>query len=100
MNIQLAKKSSPEILFNWEVDSRKVIKGFQWSEEEGGTGTDSGTEFLVQIGVNRFGIVTHIFPEISVSENFEKKVIKALKDMRFSQITAETISWANVEISW
>ena len=99
-NIQLAKKSSPEILFNWEADSRKVIKGFQWSDEDGGIGADSGTEFLVQIGVNRFGIVTHIFPEISFSENFEKKVIKALKDMRFSQITAETISWANVEISW
>ena len=34
-NIQLRKKVALNT-FNWEVDSRKVIKGFQWSEEEGG----------------------------------------------------------------
>ena len=57
-------------------------------------------ELAIQIGINRFGVITHLFPEKSVSQSFENKVIKALKEMRFSQATAEMISWATVEISW
>ena len=99
-NVNLKKGTAPNVTFVWESDTREVIKEFKWLNDTEDTLPNSGSELVLQIGVNRFGRITHLFPEKSVLKEIEDKVIKALKDMRFSQISAERTSWAAVEFSW
>ncbi len=99
-NIQLKKNEKPNIVFTWESESREIIKDLNWSQNQELISANLEGELVMQIGINRFGVITHLFPEKSVSQSFENKVIKALKEIRFSQTTAEMISWATVEISW
>ena len=99
-NVNLKKGTAPNVTFVWESETREVIKEFKWLNDTEDTLPNSGSELVLQIGVNRFGKITHLFPEKSVLKEIEDKVIKALKDMRFSQISAERTSWAAVEFSW
>ena len=99
-NIQLNKNEEPDIVFIWESESREIIKDFNWSKNQELISGNIEAQLVIQIGINRFGVITHFFPEKSLSQGFENKVIKALKEMRFSKATSEMISWATVEISW
>ncbi|MAB60227.1 MAG: hypothetical protein CMO46_06745 [Verrucomicrobiales bacterium] len=99
-NVNLKNGNDPNIAFFWESDARKVVKEFEWMDNANAALPNTDSELVIQIGVNRFGKITHLFPEKSVSPEIEDKVVKALKDMRFSRISAEKTSWATVEFSW
>ena len=66
-NIQINKNDEPEIVFIWESESREIIKDFNWSQNQELISGNLEAELVIQIGINRFGVITHLFPEKSVS---------------------------------
>ena len=90
----------PIVTFSWDKDKRAIVSPFDWRFENK-INMLNGIDILnIHIGVDRFGRVVHLLPEKSAGKEIDKVIIRSLRSMRFSSISAEEITWAMVTITW
>lgn len=95
-----ADEIKPIVTFSWDKDKRAIVTPFDWRFENK-INMLNGIDILnIHIGIDRFGRIVHLLPEKSAGKEIDKAIIRSLRSMRFSSVSAEEITWAMVTITW
>ena len=84
----------------WATEERTSLTPFQWQDDINANIPNGIDGLNIHIGIDRFGRVVHSLPEKSAGNELDEAVIRALRSMRFSSVSAEEITWAMVTITW
>ena len=95
-----ADKIEPVVTLLWDKEERTTVTPFQWHDGINANIPNGIDGLNIHIGIDRFGRVVHSLTEKSAGNELDKAVIRALRSMRFSSVSAEEITWAMVTITW
>ena len=95
-----ADKIEPVVTFIWDTEERTSLTPFQWQDDINANIPNGIDALNIHIGIDRFGRVVHSLPEKSAGNELDEAVIRSLRAMRFSSVSAEEITWAMVTITW